>query len=377
MRGYIGPVLAILLIAVMEVMYSSGAPVHSPKMILLLPIMFAAAYAGMSAALATGAIALSYLVRHLYIDRREFVSGTPGLSQDDLSAIAVFLVAALGMAAIARFRDHQRGVQASLERAYAASVEAEGARSQLLAVVSHELRTPLATIIQYTDLLIARIGGDLSAEQAEMLARIETASLHLRGLIQQLLDYAELGRGAADAPRIEEVEMAALVRGVVALLEPVAAEKGLELRVEVPMETVSFRTDPRRLRQIVLNLTDNAIKFTDAGGVVVRLRPDAPDVEIEVSDTGVGISDEALPRIFEPFWQSEDALTRHRSGLGLGLAIVRDLVAGLGGAVMVRSEPSRGSVFLVRLTALPAETEPPRNSPVITDGLEASATSAT
>jgi len=372
MRGYIGPVLAILLIAVVEVLYSYGAPVISPTVILLLPIVFAAAYSGMRTTLATGAISLAYLARHLFINRSEFVSEAQGLSPDDLSRIVVFLVAAFGLVTIARLRDRQRVVQASLERAYAASVEAEGARSQLLAVVSHELRTPLATIIQYTDLLNARIGGEISAEQAEMLARIETASLHLRGLIQQLLDYAQLGRGTADPPRVDEVELVGLLRGVVALLEPVAAEKGLELRVEVPMETMSFRTDPRRLRQIVLNLTDNAIKFTEAGIVLVRLHADPPDIAIEVSDTGVGISDEALPRIFEAFWQSEDALTRHRGGLGLGLAIVRDLVTGLGGEVMVRSDPARGSVFLVRLPGLPAGTEPAQDSRV-TDDLQPSA----
>jgi signal transduction histidine kinase len=362
MRGFAGPLLALLLIAIVEALYALGVPIISPAVVMLIPIVYTAAASTTRATLLAGMLAFAYLARHFYLNRSEYRSYEPGLHADDLSRLAVFSIAAVGLVAIARYRDRQREVQQSLQRAYEAAVEAEGARSQFLAVVSHELRTPLATIIQYTDLLIARIGGELTDDQAEMLRRIEGASLHLRAMIQQLLDYAQLGRGTADPPTIEPVELGTLVRTAVALLEPSAAEKALRLTVVVPDTPVPCHTDPGRIRQIVLNLVENAIKFTDRGEVRVTLRDGGPAFELEVSDTGVGIPDDVRNRVFEPFWQGEHALTRRRGGLGLGLAIVRDLVAGLGGEVLIRSEVGEGSIFLVRLPRPAIDTRAPASA---------------
>jgi len=375
MRGSVGPVLALLLIAIVESLYALGVPIISPAVVMLIPIVYTAAASSTRATLVTGLLAAAYLARHFYLNRSEYISNEPGLHADDVSRLAVFGIAAVGLVAIARYRDRQREVQQSLQRAYEASLEADRARSQFLAVVSHELRTPLATIIQYTDLLSARIGGEVTDDQAEMLRRIESASLHLRGMIQQLLDYAQLGRGTADPPTMEPVELGTLVRTAVALLEPSASAKALRLTVVVPDAPVHCHTDPGRIRQIVLNLVENAIKFTDRGEVRVTVRDGGPAFELEVSDTGVGIRDDLHDRVFEPFWQGEHAMTRRRGGLGLGLAIVRDLVAGLGGEVLVRSAPGEGTLFLVRLprpavNALEADassspaapTSPPRHA---------------
>jgi signal transduction histidine kinase len=347
-RAYLGPVLALTLIALLEGLYDSGIPVISPSVVLLLPVVFAAANAGWRATTATVVVAVAYQFRHYYLNRGEYVSLATGLSADDFSRILIFLVAALGLVAIARYRDQQRQAQLSMEEAYRTAVAANQAKSRFLAVVSHELRTPLTAIIQYTDLLDAGVGGELGRDQKQMLRRIEGGALMLRALIQRLLDYAHFERGEVRV-RKERLDLVVLVRETASLLEPMAAEKGLELRVEPPSEPVPADTDPDRLRQIVINLAENAIRFTDQGTVTVGLAAVASEPVLWVADTGVGIAPEALPRIFEPFWQGEEALTRRRGGLGLGLAITREVVTALGGQIAVESEVGRGSVFRVTL----------------------------
>jgi signal transduction histidine kinase len=336
------------MVGLVEGLYDLGAPVISPSVLLLLPILHTAAYASWRITGLTGSVALLYLLRHSYLNRSEYISYAHGFSADDISRIVIFAVAVAGLMAIAQYREQQREVQLSLQKAYQGSLEANRAKSDFLAVVSHELRTPLTTIIQYTDLLTAGIGGAVNAEQRQMLERIEDGALHLRAMIQQLLGYAQIERSG---PRIhlETVDLAKLVRLAAALLEPSANEKGLRLQVDIPPGECPVETDPDKVRQIVLNLTENAIKFTEVGQVSVLLQCSAASALLSVSDTGIGIPADAMGRIFEPFWQGEDALTRKRGGLGLGLAITRELVAALGGEIGVQSEVGRGSTFTVRL----------------------------
>lgn len=329
----------------------------SPSVVLLLPIVYTAAFSGWRATAVTGLLAVLYQFRHYSLNRGEYVSPGMGVSLDDVSRILLFAVAALGLVAIARYREEQRRIQLSLEAAYRAAVEADRAKTQFLAVISHELRTPLTAIIQYTDLMNAGIGGEVNRDQREMLQRIEHGALHLRGLIQRLLDYAHLGRGEATVYS-EPTDLVQLVDQAVAMLEPMAAARGLALSAELPGAPLPVETDPDRARQIVLNLVENAIKFTDRGSVTVRLRAELGAYVLEVADTGVGIPEAAVPRIFEPFWQGEDALTRRRGGLGLGLAITRELVVALGGEIRVESREGAGSVFTV---VLPRDS--PRSTP--------------
>jgi signal transduction histidine kinase len=341
-----------------EALYDFGVPVISPGVVLLLPILYTASYASVRATALTGVLAIGYLLRHYNLNRSEYVSEGLGISADDVSRILIFAVASLGLVTIAHYREEQRRAQTSLQAAYQSAVETDRAKSQFLAVVSHELRTPLTTIIQYTDLLSAGIGGAVTADQREMLQRIEHGALHLRAMIQHLLDYAQLERGGA-AIQMESVNVVQLVRHAVALLEPHASARGVELRLELPPAEMLLDTDPSKLRQIVLNLTENAIKFTEQGSVAVRVEAEPGACILTVADTGIGIPADARLRVFEPFWQGEDALTRQRGGLGLGLAIVRELVIALGGEVALQSTVGQGSVFTVRLPHAAAGSAPP------------------
>jgi signal transduction histidine kinase len=349
---YLAPLLALILIGVVEGLYDVGLPVISPEVVLLLPPLFAASTAGWRVTALTSALVGLYMLRHTHLNRVEYVSYSSSISADDISRIVIFAVAVTGMVAIARFREQQRRTEVSLQDAYRTALEANRAKSGFLAVVSHELRTPLTAILQYTDLLSAGIPGQLNAEQREMLRRIEGGALHLRAMIQRLLDYARLEGGAGSSVR-GTVDLAEITGHAVALLETTAADRGLELRLALPEAPCPARTDADRVRQIILNLVENAIKFTETGSVAVELRRDADAWLLQVTDTGIGIPPESHAAVFEPFWQGEEALTRRQSGLGLGLAITRELVTTLGGTIGLQSEVGHGTTFTVRLPENP------------------------
>jgi signal transduction histidine kinase len=346
-RVYLAPLLALGLIGLVEGLYDLGLPVISPEVVLLLPPLYAASTAGWRVTALTSGLVAIYMLRHTYLNRVEYVSSSASISADDISRIIIFVVAVTGLVAIARYRERQRSTEGSLQEAYRNALEANRAKSGFLAVVSHELRTPLTAIIQYTDLLNAGIAGQVNPEQREMLQRIEGGALHLRAMIQRLLDYARL-EGGGSAARRETVDLAHLVRHAVSLLETTAAEKGLEMRLVLPHAECPLHTDADRIRQIVLNLVENAIKFTETGSVTVEVGREPGGWLLRVTDTGIGIPPEARGAVFEPFWQGEDALTRTRSGLGLGLAITRELVTTLGGTIELASEQGRGTTFTVR-----------------------------
>jgi signal transduction histidine kinase len=238
------------------------------------------------------------------------------------------------------------------EEAQHIALSASHAKSDFLARMSHELRTPLAAIIGYGELLADGITGPVNPEQERQLGRIRSSANHLLAIIEEILTLSRVEAGKEKA-RFEEVELHDLLESVSAMAEPLAAAKGLKFNLETaPHATI--RTDPMKVRQVLLNLISNAVKYTDAG--VVSLKSDVTDghVDFLVSDTGLGIDKDHLEKIFEPFWQVEQATTRRTGGTGLGLAVTRQFVDLLGGTVGVQSELGKGSTFHVTIPVQPA-----------------------
>lgn len=225
---------------------------------------------------------------------------------------------------------------------------ASRAKSQFLAVMSHELRTPLSAILGYQELLFEGIVGPVTQRQKDQLARIRASATHLRDLINQLLDLSRIEAGKADV-QLEEVDLAELARDIALLMEQEARSKGLELRTEIPVESVEIETDPAKVRQILLNLLSNAIKFTEEGEVALMLEATPSSIALAVEDTGMGIADEDREKVFEDFTQIDQSMTRRAGGSGLGLPLSRRLAQLLGGELELERTPRRGSRFTLRL----------------------------
>lgn len=238
--------------------------------------------------------------------------------------------------------------QASADQARQAAEAANRVKSEFLAVMSHELRTPLNAVIGYTELMMMGLPDPVTEGQVTKLGRIRGSAAHLVGLVEQVLGFAriEAGTGQMDW---EVANTASLAHEAVHLAEPLALAKDLHLEMDVEPGDLMLRTDGGKVRQVLLNLLSNGIKFTASGGVRLRVIPGPASVTFQVQDTGIGIAAHHYDRIFEPFWQVEQGHTRERGGTGLGLAVVRELVHLLGGTVSVRSEEGSGSLFEVTL----------------------------
>ena len=226
--------------------------------------------------------------------------------------------------------------------------EASAAKSQFLAVMSHELRTPLNAIMGYTDLIQSGAAQmELSETGRSFLDRIRVSVLHLRGLIDEILSLARIEAGKEEV-ELQRVDLAAVLREVAAMLQAEALRKGLQLQVDAPDEVV-VTTDPGKVRQIVINLASNAVKFTHRGHVRLTVHARRGLADICVCDTGAGIPPEHIERIFEPFTQVDQSRTRQAGGTGLGLSVSRHLANLLGGSIRVESTVGEGSQFTVSL----------------------------
>jgi signal transduction histidine kinase len=263
------------------------------------------------------------------------------------------------MCAQAIMRAHLRATELASRRAeHLARQNAERAnqsKARFLAMISHELRTPINAVIGYTELLTDEISGPVSALQRDNLSRMRASGTHLLGLIEDLLGYARIEAGK-EVVRPESVALVEVVEQSLVLVRPLAERRGLRIRVEAPDHEVLLYTDARKLRQILVNLLANAVKFTDTGDVVLVLRVSGHDRDVrvyfEVTDSGPGIAEEDRERIFELFWQKDGGSTPGAGSGGLGLSVARQLARLLGGDVVVaRSELAKGSTFVVALPA--------------------------
>lgn len=285
-------------------------------------------------------------------------------------------LATLGTLLIGLLHERRQGLRladrsAELERLSTELLRANRVKSEFLANVSHELRTPLNAIVGFVELLRDGVYGELNNRQAGPVERIASSANHLRQLVDQILDLAKMAAGRLDV-QWETIELKSFVVDLTGEIEALLAERGLTLSISVSVSLPRVRTDPMHLRQIVLNLLGNALKFTLSGGIAIRARlidianesggegvnisaPSAPQtgtwVALEVADTGVGIARSDQERIFEEFEQVNagprtDSMQR---GTGLGLPISRRLARLLGGQLTVISDPGKGSTFTVWL----------------------------
>lgn len=263
----------------------------------------------------------------------------------DAGGVYAVLVVATDVSDLVRARN---AAEASQKEALAAS----RAKSDFLARMSHELRTPLAAIMGYGELLTDGITGPVNEEQKRQLQRIRSSANHLLSIIDEILTLARVEAGKEKA-EIEKVNIGDLMESVASMSEPLVSAKGLTFDLAVMPSEIVMHTDPVKLRQVLLNLISNAVKYTDKGTVsVVAMQQDGA-VDFLVEDTGVGVSEDHLEKIFEPFWQVEATTTRRAGGTGLGLAVTRQFVDLLGGTIEVKSSLGDGSTFRVSLPASP------------------------
>jgi signal transduction histidine kinase len=233
-------------------------------------------------------------------------------------------------------------------RLYEAAQFASEAKSDFLAVMSHELRTPLNAIIGYTDLLLLGIPRELPDQTRHQVERIRSASDGLLHLVEEVLSFSRIEAGKEDL-RISPLDLSALLRECVAMIEPLAADKSLNVRLDLPDSPLQLVSDEHKIRQIVTNLLSNAVKFTPDGAIHVRAALDDDNIRVDVRDTGIGIPSEHLEHIFDSFWQVEHASTRRFGGTGLGLGVARKLAHMLDGQLLVQSEVGQGSAFTLLL----------------------------
>jgi two-component system cell cycle sensor histidine kinase PleC len=244
--------------------------------------------------------------------------------------------------------ERQQAAEA-LRLAKEAAEEASRAKSTFLATMSHELRTPLGSIIGFANLLAKNKGKNLQSQELLYVERVRANSLHLLGLINDILDLSKIEAGRVELEHVP-TGLSALVQEVVAQFAGTVRGAKVQLLTDMPPRLAPFYTDATKLRQILLNLIGNALKFTPRGQVTVRVESDPVTQQprrIDVIDTGVGIPAEQLAGIFERFRQADNSITRRYGGTGLGLTIARTLCQLLGYQLTVHSEVDKGSTFSI------------------------------
>ena len=227
---------------------------------------------------------------------------------------------------------------------------ADRLKSTFLATMSHELRTPLNSIIGFTGIMLQGLAGPLNDEQAKQLGMVRSSSRHLLALINDVLDLSKIEAGELKVA-LAPFDLRAVIERSVAAIRPFAESKSLALRLEISSVIGELVSDARRVEQILLNLLNNAVKFTERGEVVLTADADAvaATVRVRIIDTGIGIKSEDLANLFRPFQQVASGLSRKHEGTGLGLVICRRLADLLGGEIRVESEPAKGSTFTLIL----------------------------
>ena len=257
--------------------------------------------------------------------------------------------AAGGIVAVYSDVTEMRERQRELEIAKEAADHATQVKSEFLANMSHELRTPLNAIIGYSQLLMQDAEDDGNTDAVADLKKIEGAGQHLLRIINDILDLSKIEAGRMEV-FLEPVDLAALARDIETLVKPLAAKNNNAFVVEIAPGIGSVGTDHTKLKQIVLNLLSNATKFTKDGTVTMSIERAGRQLKVAVRDTGIGLTEEQMGRLFQAFSQADSSTTRRFGGTGLGLAISRSFARTLGGDLTVTSTPGEGSCFLLTIT---------------------------
>jgi two-component system sensor histidine kinase BarA len=333
--------------------------------------------------------------RGIQKDRAQTLLGRmPRAKPDTITRIAGHLKAALDLILfsghkslvtskmhLASVRESYRQLEdktARLQEAFDRLKELDRLKSNFLATVSHELRTPLTSIIGYSEMLSEGLAGEMKPEQAEFVKTIHENGQHLLSLIMGLLDLSKLESGTMRT-KMRTIQIEPVIAEVVSTLTPTARKKGVKLECELADGLAPLRGDPERLRQVFLNLTENALKFTPASGsVTLRARmvsgdgsgdddgdgltllaPTRARLEVRVADTGIGIPAREREKVFDAFYQVDSSSTREYGGTGLGLSIVKRLVEAHGGTIHIEDNVPKGTQFVVSLPqGDPAAGEP-------------------
>jgi signal transduction histidine kinase len=275
----------------------------------------------------------------------------PALHQSLIALQAFMGVAAATFLVLGASISERRRAEGEMRLAHTRTAEANRAKAEFLAVMSHELRTPLNAISGYVDMLSLGVDGKLTEKQQASVSRIQLNQQHLLSLIDDVLSFAKIEAGRLSVD-VRSVAINGVVETLEAIVRPELERKDLVFSYEARDEALSARADPEKLRQILLNFLANAIKFTPEGG---RIQVGADSygelVRIWVSDTGIGIPSDMMAHVFEPFFQVEQGTTRRYPGIGLGLAIARDLAIAMNGEVRLESTAGQGTTISLVLPA--------------------------
>ncbi len=260
----------------------------------------------------------------------------------------------------ARIEERTADLAAATEKAK----ESDHLKSAFLATMSHELRTPLNSIIGFTGILLQELAGPLNEEQQKQMRMVQNSSRHLLDLINDVLDISKIEAGELSLS-YTEFELRSIIEKAAQLVSPMAENKGIDLQVEIADNVSTAFTDQRRLEQILINLLNNAVKFTEKGSIRVACRKSGDSYIISVTDTGIGIHSEKIPFLFKPFHQVDTGLSRKHEGTGLGLSVCKKLIVMMGGEIDVQSRPNEGSTFTIRF---PVEAAPEGDTEVKNGG---------